>query len=99
MDCQAAPRDTIPIKMFAERVNSIAELQELASAPKGVACFIFLRGNVRSSKHIWFRRNRFRVLAEIDWTVESAHVSDVGKLGSGNIAWAIENGAFYRYLA
>jgi hypothetical protein len=83
--------------MFAERVNSIAELQTLASAPNGVACFICLQGDVRSSKHVWFRRNRFRIFAEIDGTEESAHIADFVKLGSGNLAWAMENGAFYRY--
>jgi hypothetical protein len=95
-------RVTILIAMdspFAEPIRSVQELQELGSSENGVACFIFLNGNFRSSKHIWFKRNRFRVLSEIDGTVESAHIRDFASLGSGLILEAIERGCFYRYLS
>ena len=83
---------------IAEPIRSVQELRELASAENGVACFIYLNGNVRSSKHVWFKRNRFRVLSEIDGTEESASPPHFGNLGSGLLLEAIERGCFYRYL-
>lgn len=86
------------VKPFAERVSSMEELRELASSECGVACFIFLEGNVRSSKHVWFRRDLWHVLAESDWTEESAPLGNFGELGSGLILDAMERGCFYRYV-
>jgi hypothetical protein len=88
----------IAMAQLAARIGSLSELAALASKPSGAACFIYLRYNGRSSKHLWFRDDRFYLFSETDGTEEEAAVEDFGSLGSGFLLEAMKRGHFYRYL-
>lgn len=83
---------------FAARIHSVSELASLASEPNGVACFIHLRYNGRSSKHLWLRDGRFYLFSEMDGVEEDAPFESFSSLGSGFLLEALERGHFYRYL-
>lgn len=78
------------------KIESIEELKKLAQ--NGCECFILLRGNLRSSKHIWYDddSNQFEIISYIDDSEQCLSELELMDEGYTNIGYAMKKGALYK---
>ena len=78
------------------KIDSIELLKKLAS--DGCDCFILLRFNVRSSKHIYYDQNnkQFEIFNLIDGSEQVLTEKTIMDKGLTNVGHAIMNGVFYK---
>ena len=78
------------------KIESIEELKKLAE--NGCECFILLRGNLRSSKHIYYDKdtNQFEIINYIDGSEQCLSEIELMEKGYTNIGYAMKNGALYK---
>jgi len=77
------------------KIESIEQLKE--KAVTGCDCFILLKGNLRSSKHIWYDKDsgHFEIFNMIDDTEQILNESELMDSDCTNIGLAIKNGVLY----
>ncbi|MGA2459927.1 MAG: hypothetical protein ABSF82_00670 [Candidatus Bathyarchaeia archaeon] len=82
------------LKAAKPRIETIQELQTLASQSEGVSVFLLFAGGIRSSKHVWHKSGRWCVLNLIDST-DQKNLTDQQLESESDIPEAIRKGALF----
>ena len=77
------------------KITSVEQLKNLAK--NGCDCFILLRGNLRSSKHVWYcEEGQFEIINYIDGSEQYLTEKKLMDKTFTNIGEAMMKGAFFK---